>query len=88
MLWRCLRFSWWTGRKGELRKYIMRQRKKANRRSSYSEKVKRGTHPYKYPFPTGAEAVKLGSNRAIKYSPPTESDTDSYLQKPRSRRAG
>jgi len=88
MLWKCLRMSWWTGCKSELRKYIMRQRRKSNRRSSYSEKVKRGTNPYKYPFPTGAEAMKLRDNRAVKYSPPTEVDTEAYLQKPRSRRAG
>jgi len=85
MLWRCLKLSWWTGPKSELRKYIMRQRRKKNRKSSYSDKVKRGICPYKYPFPVGAEAMKYRDNHAAKYSPPIAMDSDGYIQKPRKR---
>ena len=65
--------------------------KKSSSRHSYSEKVKRGTHPFRYSFPVGAAAMAEKARGAYKYSPPADiiaarNEDHGYLEKPKSRR--
>lgn len=91
-MWSPLRLVYFPRFTKKLRKLFMAKRrtigKKSNSRHSYSEKVKRGTHPYKYPFATGAAAIAERARNVIKFSPPvSKSDPEvGYLEKPKSRR--
>jgi len=89
MLWKALRITWWNRTKNELRVFIMRQKRSGSKKRRYSEKVRQGICPYKYPFATGAAAMAQRDRNAVKYSsPPTDVGTSEYTSKPRNRRVG